>query len=182
MSDALVMDNIGLVHMYARPFRHRPDYDDIVSAGIVGLVKCVARYDGSTAIGTYAIHWIKNSILKYINRDAPAVRGVLNNLGADRPSCITLNQTANEDGTAGLIDFVEDSSNHMLPMYDRDLTNAIVAIITKASELPTKQRDAVLAAISGRKQSASQRMQMLEFRRRKSKTKTLIRKVLHHDA
>lgn len=182
MSDALVMDNIGLVHMYARPFRHRPDYDDIVSAGIVGLVKCVARYDGSTAIGTYAIHWIKNSILKYINRDAPAVRGVLNNLGADRPSCITLNQPVSEDGTADLIDHMKDPSDHFQPMHERDLVSAVVSIIAQASELPAKQRDAVLAAIRGQTQSPRQRMQMLEFRRRKSKTKTLIRKVLHHDA
>ena len=61
----LVEQNLGLVHACAKRFVGKGiDYDDLYSAGTVGLIKAVDRYDPSTGnkLSTYAVPVILGEI------------------------------------------------------------------------------------------------------------------------
>jgi len=50
--------------------------DDLISAANVGLMEAARRFDGATGVRfiTYAVWWIRQSILKTLNRDRHLVR------------------------------------------------------------------------------------------------------------
>lgn len=71
-----IVDNMGLVHSIANRFRNRgADYDDLVQAGCVGLIKAVDNYDEDRgfAFSTYAVPVIMGEI-KRIFRDGGLVK------------------------------------------------------------------------------------------------------------
>ena len=75
-SNALVNDNLGLVHSCANRFRNRGvEYDDLFQAGCVGLVKASRNFDESRgfAFSTYAVPVILGEI-KRIFRDGGTVK------------------------------------------------------------------------------------------------------------
>ena len=71
-----IIDNMGLVHSVANRFRDRgADYDDLVQAGCVGLIKAVDNFDDSRgfAFSTYAVPVIMGEI-KRIFRDGGLIK------------------------------------------------------------------------------------------------------------
>ncbi|MGN0532224.1 MAG: sigma-70 family RNA polymerase sigma factor [Eubacterium sp.] len=71
-----IVDNMGLVHSVANRFRDRgADYDDLVQAGCVGLIKAVDNFDESRgfAFSTYAVPVIMGEI-KRIFRDGGLIK------------------------------------------------------------------------------------------------------------
>lgn len=74
--DALVKDNLGLVHACANKFRGRgSEYDDLFQAGCVGLCKAAANFDAERgfAFSTYAVPVILGEIRR-IFRDGGTVK------------------------------------------------------------------------------------------------------------
>ena len=63
--DELIQSNLGLVHSCAKRFTGRGiEYDDLYSAGCIGLIKAVDRYDDSLGykLSTYAVPVILGEI------------------------------------------------------------------------------------------------------------------------
>ena len=74
--DAIIQGNLGLVHACARRFTGRGvDYEDLVQAGCVGLIKAVDNFDESRgfSLSTYAVPVILGEI-KRIFRDDGTVK------------------------------------------------------------------------------------------------------------
>lgn len=75
-TDALVKENLGLVHACANKFRGRgAEYDDLFQAGCVGLCKAAANFDSERgfAFSTYAVPVILGEIRR-IFRDGGTVK------------------------------------------------------------------------------------------------------------
>ena len=69
-------DNLGLVHLCANRFRgHGIEYDDLYSAGCIGLLKAVKAFDSGRGVkfSTYAVPVILGEI-KRLFRDGSSVR------------------------------------------------------------------------------------------------------------
>lgn len=74
--DELISENLGLVHSCANKFRNRGiDYDDLYSAGCLGLVKAADGFDETLGFrfSTYAVPAILGEI-KRLFRDGGAVK------------------------------------------------------------------------------------------------------------
>lgn len=74
--EALIQNNLGLVHACANRFRGRGvDYDDLYQAGCVGLIKAADNFDAGRgfAFSTYAVPVILGEI-KRIFRDGGSVK------------------------------------------------------------------------------------------------------------
>lgn len=74
--EELICDNLGLVHACANRFRNKGiEYDDLFSAGCLGLVKAADGFDESRgfAFSTYAVPAILGEI-KRLFRDGGAVK------------------------------------------------------------------------------------------------------------
>ncbi len=74
--DEMIEENLGLVHACARRFTSRgAEYDDLVQAGCVGLIKAVDNFDESRgfSFSTYAVPVILGEI-KRIFRDDGTVK------------------------------------------------------------------------------------------------------------
>lgn len=74
--EELICDNLGLVHACANRFRNKGiEYDDLFSAGCLGLVKAADGFDGSRgfAFSTYAVPAILGE-MKRLFRDGGAVK------------------------------------------------------------------------------------------------------------
>ena len=74
--EELICDNLGLVHACANRFRNKGiEYDDLFSAGCLGLVKAAGGFDESRgfAFSTYAVPAILGE-MKRLFRDGGAVK------------------------------------------------------------------------------------------------------------
>ncbi len=74
--DRLVTDNLGLVHLCANRFRSRGvEYEELYSAGCIGLVKAAAAFDEERGVkfSTYAVPVILGEI-KRVFRDGGTVK------------------------------------------------------------------------------------------------------------
>lgn len=74
--DAFAEQNLGLVHLCVKRFRGRGiEYDDLYSAGCVGLIKAIDAFDESRGVqfSTYAVPVILGEI-KRLFRDGGAVK------------------------------------------------------------------------------------------------------------
>lgn len=70
--NSLIMDNLKLVGHIASKYRSRPDYNDIVQAGMVGLCEAAMRFDETRGnkFSTYAGSYIHGHICEYYHRYA----------------------------------------------------------------------------------------------------------------
>jgi RNA polymerase primary sigma factor len=69
--ERMVKANLGLVHSVARAYSGRGvEFDELVQEGTIGLVKAVDRFDPARGrkFSTYAVWWIRNSMLESIRR------------------------------------------------------------------------------------------------------------------
>jgi len=78
--DRLVVENINLVHKIATRYQnyihHQLSYDDLVSEGIVGLIKAIKKFDVNKDVqfSTYAVWWIRQQIVRSIIETGTIVR------------------------------------------------------------------------------------------------------------
>lgn len=75
-SDRFIEENLGLVHLCANRFRNRGiEYDDLFSAGSIGLIKAADGFDTERGVkfSTYAVPVILGEI-KRLFRDGGAVK------------------------------------------------------------------------------------------------------------
>ncbi len=181
MTDTLVTDNIGLVHMHARPFKNSADYDDIISAGTIGLIAAAARFDGRGKISTYARLAIKREILRYVNRKSATVRGIIRNNGTDRPGMASLDKPigTDEGSTTGMIDSLADPRVPLAEYYDEDLVAEVRRLIETADDIPAGQRAALLRAIAGQPGDSNASADISKFRQTRSKTARKLKELLH---
>lgn len=80
--DALVEENIGLVHKWARRYYRYAQaiptvtYEDIFLEGVYGLLKAIDKYKPQKgSFSTYATIWIKQSIRRFIQKEKAQVKG-----------------------------------------------------------------------------------------------------------
>lgn len=74
--DYIIKQNIGLVHLCANKFKNKGiEYDDLVQAGSIGLIKAVDRFDETKDVkfSTYAVYVILGEI-KQLFRDNSYMR------------------------------------------------------------------------------------------------------------
>jgi RNA polymerase sigma factor (sigma-70 family) len=88
--NALVMANIGLVHLVANqmcrpPFR----YEDLLQEGIIGLMRATQSYEPfrNVRFSTYSVYWIRAKIQRHIQRfdkdDLPGIAGASPQIDAE---------------------------------------------------------------------------------------------------
>ena len=73
----IIVHNIRLVFSIANKFTHIQgvEFEDLVSVGVIGLMKALEKYDPDRAkFSTYATWWIKQTILRYINDNNRLIR------------------------------------------------------------------------------------------------------------
>ncbi len=80
--DALVEENIGLVHKWARRYYRYAQgiptisYEDIFLEGIYGLIKAIDKYKPQKgSFSTYATIWIKQSIRRFLQKERAQLKG-----------------------------------------------------------------------------------------------------------
>lgn len=179
MSDALVTDNIGLVHKYARPFLHRHDYADIIGAGIIGLAKAARSYNSDlAAFSTHAMFRIRAEILIYINRLSPIVRGGRDQLACDQPEAISLNACTSSDSQETWIEHLADPSDPFAGTC-RDAQGAIRRIVETGLDITPSQRQALIKLLDGQKLNHVEQTNLFHFRRINSCSARKIREILH---
>jgi RNA polymerase sigma factor (sigma-70 family) len=79
---ALVSDHLPLVYSLARDFHRRSPshaFDDLVSAGAVGLCEAARRFqrDRAVTFGTFAWYRIRGAIIDWMRTDGPYSRGAV---------------------------------------------------------------------------------------------------------
>ncbi|OJW27572.1 MAG: hypothetical protein BGO49_25200 [Planctomycetales bacterium 71-10] len=75
--DAMVVGNLGLVYRTADRYLNRGlDRDDLVSEGVIGLMKAVGRFDPALGFrfSTYATYWIRQAIGRAVHDKGTTVR------------------------------------------------------------------------------------------------------------
>jgi RNA polymerase sigma factor (sigma-70 family) len=79
--EAAIVQNMNLVHHIARRLQQRlppcVTFDDLSSAGTIGLMQAVDRFDASrgASFKTYAQHRIRGAMLDYLRGEDPLSRG-----------------------------------------------------------------------------------------------------------
>lgn len=72
--DTLVRSCLAFVPFKLKRYANRHDYEDILAAGMEGLVIAANKYDGSTKFTTYAGIWIDSKAGKYVYDNGPGLR------------------------------------------------------------------------------------------------------------
>lgn len=78
--DQLVVDNINLVHKVASRYlnyvNHQLSFDDLVSEGVIGLMKAIKKFDISKEVqfSTYAVWWVRQQISRAVADTGTMVR------------------------------------------------------------------------------------------------------------
>jgi RNA polymerase primary sigma factor len=120
----LVTGNLRFVITIAKIYQnHGAPLMDLISEGNIGLIKALERFDYSSEIKfiSYAVWWIRQSILLYLNENGRTIRIPSNKIHDYQkskksnddndciyiPFCIGLNEKINEDGDE-LIDLIQD--------------------------------------------------------------------------
>ena len=64
--------NIGLVHLCAKKFISKADYEDVFQAGCLGLMKAIDRFDNSLGykFSTYAVPMIIGEIKSFLEKNS----------------------------------------------------------------------------------------------------------------
>ena len=76
--DKLIMNNQGLINKIAKQYSFNGKYEleDLIQEGNIGLIKAIDKYDNTYAasFSTYAVIWIKQSIVRYIYNSGRTIR------------------------------------------------------------------------------------------------------------
>jgi len=74
--DQAIAQHVGLVHYVARRYTSHSDYEDLIQAGLEGLIYAVDHFDptAGTEFSTYAVPSIRGSIQHYMRDKSSSVR------------------------------------------------------------------------------------------------------------
>jgi len=140
-TEKLIKSNLRFVISVAKEYQNQGiPLADLIAEGNVGLIKAAQKFDPERGFRfiSYAVWWIKQSIIQSLNDHARTVRlpvNVTNNMSKlkkdisafeqkhgrkpnesemdlkalNQPFCTSLNETINEDGDE-IIDIIEDNS------------------------------------------------------------------------
>lgn len=74
--DTVLLCNLALAIKYAYQFSYACEVEDLIQQGILGLINAINHFDTSTdyAFSTYAWHWIRQSIVRYIDECGSPIR------------------------------------------------------------------------------------------------------------
>jgi len=140
-AEKLIKSNLRFVISVAKEYQNQGiPLADLIAEGNVGLIKAAQKFDPDRGFRfiSYAVWWIKQSIIQSLNDHARTVRlpvNVTNNIAKlkkdisnfeqkngrkpmegemdltilNQPFCTSLNETINEDGDE-IIDIIEDNS------------------------------------------------------------------------
>jgi len=140
-AEKLIKSNLRFVISVAKEYQNQGiPLADLIAEGNVGLIKAAQKFDPDRGFRfiSYAVWWIKQSIIQSLNDHARTVRlpvnvtnniaklkkdisvfeqehgrrpieGEMNLTALNQPFCTSLNETINEDGDE-IIDIIEDNS------------------------------------------------------------------------
>lgn len=140
-ADKLIKSNLRFVISVAKEYQNQGiPLADLIAEGNMGLIKAAQKFDPDRGFRfiSYAVWWIKQSIIQSLNDHARTVRlpvNVTNNIAKlkkdisafeqqhgrkpiegemdltalNQPFCTSLNETINEDGDE-IVDIIEDNS------------------------------------------------------------------------
>ena len=112
--DELIESNLGFVVKIACEYLNRGlALEDLLNEGNVGLIRAAARYDHRKGIKfiTYASFWVRKAILKALADQSCVVRvpEYQRRKGAVRVRAVSLDDPAESDGSARLLDVLADT-------------------------------------------------------------------------
>jgi len=91
--NALVLANLGLVHLVANQMRRNGiRYEDLVQEGTLGLLRATETFEPhrNVRFSTYCVYWIRAKIQRYLQRldrdDTPSIAGAGPTSTTGRPS------------------------------------------------------------------------------------------------
>ena len=128
----LLEGNLRFVITVAKQYQNQGlDFPDLIAEGNLGLMKAIQNFDWNKDLRfiSYAVWWVKQSILQSLNDNARTIRlpvnvvqdlqrakrqienkgGTLDDKFANLPSIIDLDMTINEDGDT-LIDIIKNEN------------------------------------------------------------------------
>ncbi|MCQ2600802.1 MAG: sigma-70 family RNA polymerase sigma factor [Treponema sp.] len=144
--DKLVISNMGLVYLMAHKFKFSMPFEDLVAAGMVGLVKASKRVkpDFNNKFSTYASYYIRDSIQNEIRDMGCCVRipnGQYEELKSGKWNAASLEQLidpSNPDSCT-LAEFESDST--VLSPEMQYIENEQTSLLyEKLALLPVKER------------------------------------------
>lgn len=144
--DILIESNLRLVaHVAKKYFSEDRDNEDLISIGIIGLIKAINTFDGTKGnrLGTYAAKCIENELLMMLRNEKKKNKEVSLNepIGVDK-----------EGNSISLIDVVECENKDVL----EDMENAenIVRVRELVERILTKREKEIIVrryGLDGRK-------------------------------
>jgi len=169
-AEKLVKSNLRFVISVAKEYQNQGlPLADLIAEGNVGLIKAAHKFDPERGFRfiSYAVWWVKQSIIQSLNDHARTVRlpvNVTNNMsklkkevssfeqehgrkpidgemdltGLNQPFCTSLNETINEDGDE-MLDIIADNS------FDRP-----DEAFQKPSDMLKGELEKTLSVLSGR--------------------------------
>ncbi|MBO5142908.1 MAG: sigma-70 family RNA polymerase sigma factor [Clostridia bacterium] len=148
--EKLVIENINLIHHFIKKYvgiaPSNPKYEDLASAGKIGLVYAAKNFDESRGnkFSTYAIICIKSSIFKEYRSDR---RHNVDYTSLDAP---IVSSAADKEDTLEF--FIEDpNSDFSIDIFDdMDLEEILKLILN--FDFKTKRRESFLLHLAGLKQ------------------------------
>lgn len=74
--EELYKQNKGMINLWAKKYGHLAEIDDLIQEGFIGLCKAVDAWkpEGDTQFITYAVYWIRQSMLRYVDNSKSCVR------------------------------------------------------------------------------------------------------------
>lgn len=172
-AEKLVKSNLRFVISVAKEYQNQGlPLTDLIAEGNIGLIKAAQKFDPERGFRfiSYAVWWIKQSIIQSLNDNARTVRlpvNVTNNMSKlkkeissfeqehgrkpsdnemdltilNQPFCTSLNETINEDGDE-ILDIIEDNS------FERP-----DEAFQKPSDLLKKELEKTLSVLSSRERT-----------------------------
>jgi len=135
--DKLVKANLGLVYSqalyFSKSLAHAPEYEDLVSMGMIGLMVAVEKYDPTrnNKFSTVATWWIRQSLTKQINKTSRLVRLPDHRVG-NYSQMLKIEKKLNEDGVKNS-ETIDVEIMQELDLQSKDLINIRNAAASPAS-------------------------------------------------